>query len=589
MASRDELLKAIWHAFTALDVDRSGKVSKSQLKVLSHNLCTVLRVPHDPVALEEHFKDDDEGPVSNQGYMPYLSKFILDKVTYDFDRQDFFRMCWTLCCRKNLEQSKLMVSQDDAFKLWCIFNFLSEDRYPLVMVSEEMEYLMRKLAEAMGGSWVEERLIESRSRLASRDQLSVWELLSLIGAGLFSKNIDRHTLSMGINEVYQELILDVLKQGYMMKKGHKRKNWTERWFVLKPDCMSYYVGEDRSEKKGDILLDGNCFVESLQDKDGKKCLFLVKSSQKSFEISASDKKKKQEWIQAIQMVVSLLRQGRPAPHREARHKRREHRLKLQAEQDELELRMRELQTANEAKQFELENMRKALEEAATNAAAEERRRVQTQTELQDRYRMDLEREKMVREQMEQQMAQKSSELESYLLRVKELEDMYGQLEGALEEERRARQDEEAVRRLQARLLEEEASKRAELEEIHLKQQRAISETEAQNQELQRERQAKESALRDAMKQLEELEQERKGALQQYQTVMKKLENATNNTKSWKHKVAEHEGMLRLIQPGAKGQYLVTNWGPAAFSEAELNHREKQWQEQKEQKSQAQTQ
>ncbi len=38
----------------------------------------------------------------------------------------------------------------------------------------------------------------------------------------------------------------------------------------------------------------------------------------------------------------------------------------------------------------------ALEEAATNAAEEERRRLQTQTELQDRYRMDLEREKMVR-------------------------------------------------------------------------------------------------------------------------------------------------------------------------------------------------
>lgn len=33
MALRDELLKAIWHAFTALDVDKSGKVSKSQLKV----------------------------------------------------------------------------------------------------------------------------------------------------------------------------------------------------------------------------------------------------------------------------------------------------------------------------------------------------------------------------------------------------------------------------------------------------------------------------------------------------------------------------------------------------------------------------
>uniref|UniRef100_A0A2K5EZZ8 SWAP70 N-terminal EF-hand domain-containing protein n=1 Tax=Aotus nancymaae TaxID=37293 RepID=A0A2K5EZZ8_AOTNA len=78
---KDELLKAIWHAFTALDHDHSGKVSKSQLKVLSHNLCTVLKVPHDPVALEEHFRDDDEGPVSNQGYMPYLNKFILEKIT----------------------------------------------------------------------------------------------------------------------------------------------------------------------------------------------------------------------------------------------------------------------------------------------------------------------------------------------------------------------------------------------------------------------------------------------------------------------------------------------------------------------------
>ena len=33
MSLRDELLKSIWHAFTALDVDKSGKVSKSQLKV----------------------------------------------------------------------------------------------------------------------------------------------------------------------------------------------------------------------------------------------------------------------------------------------------------------------------------------------------------------------------------------------------------------------------------------------------------------------------------------------------------------------------------------------------------------------------
>ncbi|XP_058502433.1 switch-associated protein 70b isoform X1 [Solea solea] len=588
MALRDELLKSIWHAFTALDVDKSGKVSKSQLKVLSHSLYTVMNIPHDPVALEEHFKDDDEGPVSNQGYMPYLNKFILDKVTDNFDRPDFNKMCWTLCYRKNMQQSHLLISNDDAFKIWCIFNFLSEDRYPLIVVTEEIEYFLRKLTEAIKGSWVEERFEDYKLQLDSTQQcLNAWELIKLVGSGHFSKGMDLQTLSMGISEVYQELILDVLKQGYIMKKGHKRKNWTERWFVLKPNLISYYVGEDLAHKKGDILLDGNCIVESLQDKEGKKCLFLIKSSLKSFEISVSDKKKKQEWIQAIQICVSLLRMGRPAPHREARQKRRDLRLRQQAEQEELELRMRELQTANEAKQQELENMRKALEEAAANAAEEEQRRLQTQTELHDRYRMDLEREKMVRQQMEEQVAQKSTELEQYLQRVRELEDMYRQLEDALEDERRARQDEEIVRKLQTRLLEEEATKRAELEQIHLKQQQAISETEAEKQELERERLAKESALQAAMIQLENLEQERQGALEQYQTVMKKLEDAANKTKTWKHKVAEHEGMLRLIQPGSKGPTLITNWGPAAFSDGELSQREKKWQKMKNQVSEAQ--
>lgn len=52
----------------------------------------MLNVPHDPVALEEHFRDDDEGPVSNQGYMPYLNKFILEKVSFEF-------LCSVLSCK----------------------------------------------------------------------------------------------------------------------------------------------------------------------------------------------------------------------------------------------------------------------------------------------------------------------------------------------------------------------------------------------------------------------------------------------------------------------------------------------------------
>lgn len=65
----------------------------------------------------------------------------------------------------------------------------------------------------MGGSWIEERFEEYKLQLSSKHQcLKVWEMIELVGMGHFSKGMDRQTLSMGINEVFQELILDVLKQ-----------------------------------------------------------------------------------------------------------------------------------------------------------------------------------------------------------------------------------------------------------------------------------------------------------------------------------------------------------------------------------------
>uniref|UniRef100_A0A3B3ZFL3 SWAP70 N-terminal EF-hand domain-containing protein n=1 Tax=Periophthalmus magnuspinnatus TaxID=409849 RepID=A0A3B3ZFL3_9GOBI len=202
MDLKSELLKSIWYAFTSLDVEKCGKVSKSQLKVLSHNLYTVLNIPHDPVALEEHFQDDDDGPVSNHGYMPYLNKYILDKVIFIID----------LNLRGVFHGG--LLSQKDCFKLFCLFNLLSEDRYPLVMIPEELEYLLKKISTAMNQEW-DGKFFEdllSQDITVLDEGMSVWAFLEHMSKGQLLRVTSKEGFSLALHEVFLEMYHNVLKR-----------------------------------------------------------------------------------------------------------------------------------------------------------------------------------------------------------------------------------------------------------------------------------------------------------------------------------------------------------------------------------------
>lgn len=76
----------------------------------------------------------------------------------------------------------------------------------------QVEYLLRKLSEAMGMGWSEEKFSDYKLHQNTKSSLTVWGLVELVGLIYFSKDVDRQTLSMSINEVFSELILDILKQ-----------------------------------------------------------------------------------------------------------------------------------------------------------------------------------------------------------------------------------------------------------------------------------------------------------------------------------------------------------------------------------------
>ncbi|XP_071624523.1 differentially expressed in FDCP 6 homolog [Heliangelus exortis] len=494
MDLRAELLKSIWYAFTALDVEKSGKVSKSQLKVLSHNLYTVLCIPHDPVALEEHFRDDDDGPVSSQGYMPYLNKYILDKVEYLLKK---------ICTAMNVELNSCELD----------------------------DYLSQEL-QGQGG-------------------VTVWQFLDMVNSGRFLRGIEQEAVSMAVEEVYQEVIEDVLKQGYLWKKGQLRRNWSERWFTLKPSALSYYLSEERKEKKGSIVLDKHCCVEVLPDRDGKRCMFCVKTSSRTYEMSASDTRQRQEWMLAIQTAIRLQAEGKRSLHKDLKQKRREQREQREqrkAAKEEETQRLRQLQEEKERKLQELELLKEAQRQAEILLQEEEQRRRQQHEEMQRTLEVQLREAEQARASMQAEMVLKEAEAERQRKRILELEEMQEHLQEALQQEVKARQDEEAVRYAQARLLAEEEEKLKQLMKLKEEQEEYIIKTQREKQVLKLEMENKNKCLEEAQKQLEEVRVNRQRVDQDVMAAQRKLRQASTNVKHWN---VQMNRLMHPIGPGEK--------------------------------------
>uniref|UniRef100_A0A1A8FCX2 Differentially expressed in FDCP 6a homolog n=1 Tax=Nothobranchius korthausae TaxID=1143690 RepID=A0A1A8FCX2_9TELE len=564
MDLRSELLKSIWYGFTALDLEKSGKVSKSQLKVLSHNLCTVLSIPHDPVALEEHFRDDDDGPVSSQGYMPYLNKYILDKVVEgSFTKENVDELCWTLTAKKNYQpdrSSSSILPERDAFRLWCLFNFLSEDKYPLVMVPDEVEYLLKKICMAMSiefsGAEYEDFFSQDS---AQQSGITVWVFLEMMNSGKVTRGIDKGIITMAIEEVYREIVGDVLKEGYLWKKGQLRRNWKERWFTLRPSNLSYYTREDRKDCQGNIVLDGNCFVEVLPDRDGKRCMFCLKTLSKTYEMSASDTKQRQEWTAAIQTAIRLHVEGKKSLHKDLKLKRQEQReqreKRRQAKEEELQ-RLRALQEERERKLAELELLKEAQKQAQSLLEQDEQRRRQQHEQLQRTLEIQLREAEEARVSMQAEMALKEEEAEKQRKRIQELEEMQKRLEEALQQEIKARLDEEAFRYAQAGLLAEEEEKMKALMSLQEEQEEYILKTEREKQELKQEMEAKSRALDEAQWQLEEVRANRHRVDQDVVAAQRKLRQASTNVKHWN---VQMNRLMRPIGPGEKRPSLGSSY------------------------------
>ena len=131
------------------------------------------------------------------------------------------------------------------YRLWLVFNVLIGGESSVVVGKDNIRDFTKRLFELSG-----------LNGTADPEELSTikayWtfpEYIQII-TGHFAKQGHPGTLTCEIIEdLYDEFVCGVQMKGYLVKKGHVRKNYKRRWFILRRTALTYYESRETLYKK----------------------------------------------------------------------------------------------------------------------------------------------------------------------------------------------------------------------------------------------------------------------------------------------------------------------------------------------------
>jgi len=95
----------------------------------------------------------------------------------------------------------------------------------------------------------------------------------------------------------------VLKEGFLVKKGHIRRNWKTRYFVLRPGSLSYYPSQMYSEREKLGVINLTDPGITLTKGNGHDKKFTIRLPSKEYEIYAPTSQERDSWLRCIREVL----------------------------------------------------------------------------------------------------------------------------------------------------------------------------------------------------------------------------------------------------------------------------------------------
>ncbi|XP_074624495.1 switch-associated protein 70-like isoform X1 [Acropora palmata] len=523
------VLNSIRHSFEILDEANSGKVAKSQLQVLCAGICLNIGATHDAQNLT-NFKHPSTS-LSFQDFVQYLHDHLRVTAQAEIDCEKIHQLCWKIVEQKFQKSGSHLLSFDAAFKQFIIFNILDIEETSKVE-KEEIAIVLEKFVHAMGQVWNPKPMQE----FCEGDVMTFWQYIQCLEEKYIFGN-DPSVVDEALEEVVDHVVNEVIKQGYLVKKGHKMKSLKERWFVLKPTNLSYFVNNTCTERKGVITLNMSSAVESVPAKGRYK--FTVKCGETKivYELEAKDQKSRLEWIASIQAAIDT--SGGPSPQKKERLQRSLNRKEKRQQHKETEKKQQEQETLLLEQKEELARLQELCKKVEVQAAVD------------------------------------AALLQAEISKREELERLQAELKQLLETERRAKEEEEQARANQEKLLEEERKRTEEVERLREEQEKRLQDEMKMREDLEEQHKQKEKMLEEERRLLKQLEEERLAAERAMKAVQEKLaaaeqasKKAAEQAKKKARELKTAVGLARTVGPAVPSW--VSHRGPGAFCESDFD-------------------
>ncbi|XP_013145039.1 PREDICTED: switch-associated protein 70-like [Papilio polytes] len=432
----------IWHAFDSLQ--NNEVVHKSKLKVLTANIGTLLDLYGVEKGLD-HFRSSQELTFDEFRYylqhevFSSLPKTVTLPVVREYEKK-ISEVCWFVCRKSLLSRDKPVFGDDSVFKLFRIFCLLADlvqdseesSRYVVVLQPSEAGIVAEQLVLCLGLRW---DAADWEALGSSIGHFKWAAFLAVLEAKYCCDHQHAEALVEAVDEIYDVFIEDIIKKGYLYKRGYLLPTMREYWCVLQPCALTYYKSSAQREQCGRVAIDEYCSVEAAPSAgDGKLQRFQLVTPERTFEFATQDHKSRLQW-------VSALRQGETRARLQS-----EVRARLAAEAQAQEL--AELSKKDSKKLEELKNAQAELErllQEETQAKKDEeivralQARVLTEEwekreeleRLQEEQNRMLEEERLKRKQFEMLQAEKEAQFKEAERRLKELEEEKQRLDAEL--------------------------------------------------------------------------------------------------------------------------------------------------------------